>query len=937
MTLDEATIVDLRVTGFTTTNNLRFASGVGTHLELDTLNVGVSTLGVVTATTIRTTGSVAIGDTLFVAGGVVVGGGITFQGDIEVNVDADFAGDVNISGIATIRELEASEATIGILGVTTSLAVGAALTGTQVLDVKGTAGFGTDVVIDERLTVLGSSDFTTVLADDLTVTNSTILDSLTVNSAAALNGGLDVLNGAVVNELEVSGVSTFIGIATFKDHVYVDGNLVVAGDINVDDIVQDQITGNNLNLNVGGIGTIPILDYVQANGGILTATKLVTPDADFKFIDAEYSNIGVATVGILSASGITINGDIALTKITASSGDIGILTTNTLYSKNADIIVGAASTLEVNELEWTIGIGNSTRIQKLAVSQSTKLSGITTVDSIEILTGTAEEFAVTNVLNVDGRANLSEVGVTTLTANRIDAGIATITVFDNTSSFIGFASIRNTEIGVSTVGLSTVGVLTAQSLNFTSGLGTHLELSTEEVGVSTVGFATITEAYIGVATVGMMTVTQNTLMIGDLTVLGTANVGAGGSGTLIINGGGQITGIVTIGENSITLDGRRGIEQIVIGAGATISGMTTTGERSYIQIKDGLYEQLDVSGITTTNVLDVTTNVSVGGTIGVGSAYIGGETLITGGVGAAGTIFSTFDLTADGDVAVGRSAFVTENAALGSVRVSGASTFTGISTFGNDVFVEGNLNVKGDITVDDIVYDTVSGNQLNISGVGTIGFVSFTTAAGSSLTVTELDVDTLQVGSYDITYGQAQFVKVTGFATHNNYSFNAGIGSVLSVTEQIFAQDIDAPTGIATINRVDAANLDAQSLTADTIFNNLTASLRNVEISESQLYHADTRFTGITTFQNGTDFDIEPAFKSGLNVTNGTVKVTGLTTTGSLVVGTTASVNDLTVRDDALVKGDLTVEGTVSFEGGGGGGGGGGDTVVGIDSITTRF
>ena len=49
-----------------------------------------------------------------------------------------------------------------------------------------------------------------------------------------------------------------------------------------------------------------------------------------------------------------------------------------------------------------------------------------------------------------------------------------------------------------------------------------------------------------------------------------------------------------------------------------------------------------------------------------------------------------------------------------TINVSGVSTFTGIGTFGSDLYVAGNLNVVGDV-----VYDEVTGRNINISGVAT--------------------------------------------------------------------------------------------------------------------------------------------------------------------------------------------------------------------------
>ena len=52
----------------------------------------------------------------------------------------------------------------------------------------------------------------------------------------------------------------------------------------------------------------------------------------------------------------------------------------------------------------------------------------------------------------------------------------------------------------------------------------------------------------------------------------------------------------------------------------------------------------------------------------------------------------------------------------GNISVSGLSTFTGIVTTGGDQYVGGDLFVK-----DDLVYDEVTGRNINISGVATIG------------------------------------------------------------------------------------------------------------------------------------------------------------------------------------------------------------------------
>ena len=77
---------------------------------------------------------------------------------------------------------------------------------------------------------------------DLTVGNDLVFDEFT-----ARNGRITGI--ATVNNLNVTGFSTFIGITTFNSDVYVDGDLYVS-----DDLVFDEFTARNAI--VTGISTI---------------------------------------------------------------------------------------------------------------------------------------------------------------------------------------------------------------------------------------------------------------------------------------------------------------------------------------------------------------------------------------------------------------------------------------------------------------------------------------------------------------------------------------------------------------------------------------------------------------------------------------------------------------------------------------------------------
>jgi hypothetical protein len=80
--------------------------------------------------------------------------------------------------------------------------------------------------------------------------------------SSSIGGFADVAENVVggiasVTSLNVSGVSTFVGIATFKNDVYIDGDLYVS-----DDLVFDEFTARNANIT--GILTVGQSFYYPA-------------------------------------------------------------------------------------------------------------------------------------------------------------------------------------------------------------------------------------------------------------------------------------------------------------------------------------------------------------------------------------------------------------------------------------------------------------------------------------------------------------------------------------------------------------------------------------------------------------------------------------------------------------------------------------------------
>jgi len=110
-----------------------------------------------------------------------------------------------------------------------------------------------------------------------------------------------------------------------------------------------------------------------------------------------------------------------------------------------------------------------------------------------------------------------------------------------------------------------------------------------------------------------------------------------------------------------------------------------------------------------------------------------------------------------------------------SLWVAGVSTFTsdvsvtgvttlasagGITTVGGDLFVGGDLSVVGDV-----VYDEVTGRNLNITGVGTITRLNTTSLVGTSATISS----GLYISGGELTVGAAFTVSQAGVVTATKF------------------------------------------------------------------------------------------------------------------------------------------------------------------------
>ncbi len=126
------------------------------------------------------------------------------------------------------------------------------------------------------------------------------------------------------------------------------------------------------------------------------------------------------------------------------------------------------------------------------------------------------------------------------------------------------------------------------------------------------------------------------------------------------------------------------------------------------------------------------------------------------------------------------------------LSVTGLSTFTGIGTFVSDLYVGGNLNVVGDL-----VYDEVTGRNLNITGVATVG-TALTVNGPSNL------VDTFVSGALTATTFTGAGTGLTGITSATNATniYGGATGQLLYQAQPGITSAFESgTTGFALISR----------------------------------------------------------------------------------------------------------------------------------------
>ena len=318
-----------------------------------------------------------------------------------------------------------------------------------------------------------------------------------------VNGGIGVTNAyvsgitTVINELRVgtggtifsviagpAGVGQSVGVGTSRPAflldvrspvstgqtaLYVQGDIRVTGDLNIDDISITNLnvsgistfvgfaTFNN-NILVAGVGTVTTLN--STSGTITNLTGTAGTITTFNSTNGTITNLtntnlnvtGIATIATLNATGIAV-------------------TNFTVYN---NLSVGGISTFTNGPVLIGSGTSTGTASQRLQVTGGTYVSGNLGIGSTN----------PTSALFVVGDARVTGVITATTFSGNVNAGVGTITTLSSTNGTITNLNVT----GISTLGTVKIssGIVTA-----TSGIVTYFGDGSRLTGIATGLTATI--------------------------------------------------------------------------------------------------------------------------------------------------------------------------------------------------------------------------------------------------------------------------------------------------------------------------------------------------------------------------------------------------------------------------------------------------------------
>ena len=579
------------------------SSGIGTIETLDTTtgtidyltNTNLNTSGVGTIATLDTT----TGTIDYLEGTNVSYSGIgtiatldTTTGTIDYLTNTN----LNTSGVGTIATLDTTTGTIDYL------------TNTNL----NTSGVGTIATLD---TTTGTIDY--LSGTDINVSGvSTASRFSTGATGTGVNITTDTISGPSELTIDPAGVGDNTGSVRIKGDLYVDGTNFIVNSETItlaDHVVGIASTATTDSLTDGagiGIGTNKFFTYDNSNTAFKSTENLNLETGHTYKIDGTdvlsattlgsgVVNSSLTSVGTLNDLNVSGIGTIAT--LDTTTGTIDYLEgTNVSYSGIGTIATLDTTTGTIDYLEGT----------------NVSYSGIGTIATLDTTTGTIDYLEGTNV-SYSGIGTIETLDTTTGTIDYLEgtnvsySGIGTIATLDTTTGTIDY--LTSTNLNVSGVSTFQGNVYLGDNDTLYFGDSNDLQIvhdgSNSWISDSGTGYLGLVSNGTGVMlqrqggefmgrfltdgavelyydndkkfeTTGYGVTIAGTTDTQQLNVSGVSTLSAVtiGSGTteLIVEGDVRITGILTVGSSSITIDGDNDV--IRVGTAVTIdsSGITAT-------------------------------------------------------------------------------------------------------------------------------------------------------------------------------------------------------------------------------------------------------------------------------------------------------------------------------------------------------------------------
>ena len=656
-------------------------------------------------------------------------------------------------------------------------------------------------------------------------------------------------------------------------------NFVIKNGIEVG---ENLIYGDKTNLKVG-IGTTVPNYTLDVRGGIgatsVSVGQTITANSG---IFTSFNVSGVATVTTLNATGV------AATAIRSTWSQVGLGLTFTTGIATNFTVSGVGTITTLNATGVTATVVSSTWSQVGAgLTFTTGIGTNLTVSGV----GTITTLNATGVAATAIRSTWSQVGLgltftTGIATNFTVSGVGTITTLNAT--------------GVTATVVSSTWSQVGAGLTFTTGIGTFISIT----GVGTIanlssGIATVTKIHVGIATTY--------------------------SETLVVSGNARVTGILTIGTGSITLNGNTDI--ITVGTGATIfssgdlrlAGIIT----AYKFVGDGSALTGTISGV------GINSN---GVTIGTGVTFINfagpGVSTVTVSAGIA-TV--NFEGGGGSGTTIDKQTFNVGAAGTNLLTLSNSYTVGNIDVYINGIklspgdFSEPTGNTVGLTTaavLNDVI-DVVSfrgiSNNLNAIGIQSGGVSignTFTTLNFIGAGNTFKDIGN---GIVDISIKPPNDTFITNLSASGIATVTKiHVGIATTYSETLVVSGNARVTGILTIGTA--------SITFDGITNRinvgtgLTLDGNTGIISASQVFAGGVNLASVASGSiTPTSLTIAGESATAVTINSSGINVTGIVTATSVAINTTttnntklylngnAASNIVTLTDGETITPDFTL------------------------------